>query len=189
MFDCQRALKRNESCVLKGHGNGWKEQASRIKQWLQWLPHWCIMCIYWGFLKWGYPKWLGYKGKSHYSKLDDLGYPYFRRPPYRYAAHRALASMISILKHSAQLARNHVLELATKHISMNDNLSFPVFPGHIQNPPDLCLTTRFDNFYPVHLILTAVFSGLTFWAVRQDLSCKRSRIVQQLRWKNGRFQP
>ena len=36
--------------------------------------------IYGSFLKWGYPEWMAYNGKS-LSKMDGLGYPYFRKPP------------------------------------------------------------------------------------------------------------
>lgn len=43
-----------------------------------------IMVIYinmcWGFLNWGYPSWMVYKGKSHLKLDDKMGYPYFKKP-------------------------------------------------------------------------------------------------------------
>ena len=38
--------------------------------------------LMWGLHQWGYPpKWIGYFMENP-IKMDDLGYPHFRRPPY-----------------------------------------------------------------------------------------------------------
>ena len=34
------------------------------------------------------PKWMVYHGKSQNKKMDDLGVPHFRKPPYTYKWHR-----------------------------------------------------------------------------------------------------